>query len=58
MFDSNPANKKKQKTSVEVSDASTAKADEAAIDPAAAPSTAVAPHIPTSVDDASSEEDM
>ena len=57
MFDSNPANRKKQKTSVEVSDASTAKADEAAVDPAAAPSTTGAPHIPTSVG-ASSEEDM
>ena len=57
MFDSNSAKQKKQKTSVEVSDTSTAKADEAAVDPAAAPSTAVAPHIPTSVD-ASSEEDL
>ena len=47
----------KQKTSVEVSDASTAKADEAADDPAAVPSTTGAPHFPTSVD-ASSEEDI
>ena len=56
MFDSNLANRKKQKTSVEVSDASTAKADEAAVDPAAAPSTAVAPHIPTPVDASSKDE--